>query len=246
MYQLGEFRSMCAELQSLMRDAHLTGNRSVALQFTLNHTLVEQIEGHGSLSRARLDAQVSDLPRGKFGVVHLLHLVAVLCAACATHEFDWARRYLDASWGRYERSPLHRGGYLTLMVHVFRARVLLNQFVVEGRRGEPPREVREDLRALVKHTSPKAGAAKRIEARLAHLAGKSQQAADQLRVGIAAFEEAHMAPEALRDRYALGALLGGTEGAALQQAAEQGLRELGLIDPRADLRMQYPEFVGAL
>jgi hypothetical protein len=186
------------------------------------------------------------LPRDKFGIVHLLHLVAVLCAASANHEFDWARAYLDASWGRYERSPLRRSGYLPLMVHAIRARVLLNEYVVEGRRGEPPREVREDLRAMVKNTSPSGGATQRIEARLAYLAGKPQQAAGLLRVGIAAYEAMHMAPDVLRDRYALGALLGGTEGAALQQAAEQGLRELGLVNPRADIGMQYPEFIGAV
>jgi len=246
MFQLGEFRNMCAELQSLLREAHLTGNRSIALQFTLNQTLVEQIEGRASLSRARLDAQLRDLPSGKFGVVHLLHLVAVLCAASATGEFAWARTYMDASWARYERSPLRRSGYLALMVHAVRSRVLLNQYVVEGRRGEPPREIREDLRAMVKNASPRAGAAQRIEARLAYLAGKPQQAAGLLRVGIAAYEQMHMEPDALRDRYALGALVGGTEGAALRRAAEQRLRELGLVDPRADIAMQYPEFVEAV
>jgi hypothetical protein len=48
--------------------------------------------------------------------------------------------------------------------------------------------------------------------------------------------------EAARERYALGYVLDDGDGALLQVAALNALRELGILEPAQDLRGYYPEF----
>jgi hypothetical protein len=68
-----------------------------------------------------------------------------------------------------------------------------------------------------------------------------------LRQSAHAFTEACNQDEPERDRFALGCLLGGNEGAQLCAAAEEALRSLGVADPLEELRGFFPElFIGGL
>jgi hypothetical protein len=53
-----------------------------------------------------------------------------------------------------------------------------------------------------------------------------------------------MAYSAARARHALGILLEGDEREALRSVAQAKLRALGVADPDADLRAEFPELVG--
>jgi hypothetical protein len=66
-----------------------------------------------------------------------------------------------------------------------------------------------------------------------------------MRLSIDEFSSRHMAPNVARNRYALAALLGGTEQASLQAAAVQHLSDLGVVNPMAYLRASFPEFTDA-
>jgi hypothetical protein len=241
LFHLGELARSDAELQVLLREARATDNRSLLLQLTLVQTIAEEIADQASTSRVRLDAQAQQLPPNSFGNLHTLHMVAVMHNACATGDYAWARDYLTGSWQSYLRSPMHRGGYLALAVHLTRARLLLNQYLVEGRKGALPAEIRRDLRAALRNPVS-IGSASTLAARLAYLEDKVPKAVELMRRSIEEFSSRHMPAEVARSRYALAALLGGTEQAALQASAIQQLSDLGVANPMADLRAWFPEF----
>jgi hypothetical protein len=213
---------------------------------SLTQTLAEQIEGQGAISRLRLDEQRHELPPGAFGILHGVHMVATMSCACWTGEYAWATEHLDDMWQRYLRSAMRRTACLASLAHAQRARFLLNQHVAERRSGDPRDLVREDLRQLEKLSLRECAAGvSRIRARLQFLRGERETAAQHLRESAAVHREIEMPHEAARDRYALGALLGGPEGDSMRSAAEQSLRDLGTVDPMADMRAHYPEIVDA-
>jgi hypothetical protein len=244
--QLGEYRPFLAELRNVRDEAHATDNRAALLQLSLTQTLAEQIEGQGAISRLRLDEQRHELPAGAFGILHGLHMVATMNCACWTGDYAWATEHLEATWQRYLRSAMHRTACLAALAHAQRACFLLNRHVAERRSGDPRDLVRQDLRQLEKLSLPECRAAvSRIRARLEFLLDQRQSAAQHLRESARVHQEIEMPHEAARDGYALGALLGGAEGDSMRSAAEQSLRDLGMIDPIADARAHYPEIVEA-
>jgi hypothetical protein len=225
---LGEIPRFLSELDRALKEARATENRHALLQLALNHTTGEEFTTQSMLSRPRLEEQRRQLPRGRFAVVHVLHLAALMRAACATSQFAWALPLVEHDWQRCLASAIHRNTFLSLISRGAHARFLLNRHVVEGRSDDIRALVRADLHALAEpHLPWAAPTAARIRARLAFLDGDLELAVDELRRCAAGHAEVGFAFEAARDRFALGRLLGGDEGRALQSEAEQRFRDGG-------------------
>jgi hypothetical protein len=79
------------------------------------------------------------------------------------------------------------------------------------------------------------------------LDGDPKHAIELLQQSASASSEAFYHDEHEHDRFALGCLMGGNEGAQLCAAAEEALRSFGVIEPLEELRGFYPElFVAGL
>jgi hypothetical protein len=238
---LGEYAQCAGELRSLLAEAIATDNRGLSLRLTRNQTLAEQVAGQAAQSRARLDAQRSELPRDCFGFLHVVHLVSVMSTACWTLDYDWANAYLEHAWSEFLQSPARDAAYLGLMVHAEHAHFMLNQHVTERRSGNLAAAVAKDIRALERLPLPWAAAfAQRYRARIAFLAGRHDEATGRLRTSDATFTEIGMRHEAARDRYALGVILG-AGSAELREGALRRIRELGVASPQQDVRAHFPE-----
>lgn len=239
---LGRYRQSIAELTPLLEEAGATDNRSLYHNVVAAQTLAEEIMDQCGNTSARLDQLSEWLPRNHFGSLHVLHMTAVLGAGCYTRRHAWARAYLDASWERYLRSAMERGTWMAITMHAARARLLLNQYVVEGPQGSLLAAVRRDVGWLRRQRAT--AAATRIEARLAHLVNGDRDAAIRgLRDTIAQLDALGMVGEVARDRYALGTLCDGDEGRAQRRRALACLAELGVANPTSLIRAHYPELV---
>jgi serine/threonine protein kinase len=242
---IGESLRFLNELQSALKEARATENRHAQLQLALNQTVAEEFTGQSNHSRARLEEQRLQLPHGRCGIVHVLHLGAVMRAACATGQFDWALPLVEHDWQRYLSSTIQRNAFLSSGSRGSHARFLINRHVVEGRRDDISGLVRADLRALAAVRLPWAApTAGRVRARLAFLDGDLALAVEELRQCAAGHAEIGFVFEAARDRFALGRVLGGDEGRSLQNEAEQRFRVGGMADPHGNVDGYFPEIVG--
>jgi hypothetical protein len=240
---LGRYSQSIVELTPLVDEASATDNRSLFHHLAAAQALAEEIVDDCKDAQSRLDRQRDELPKNHFGTHHALHMSALLGAACLTRNYAWAHECLDANWQRYLRSPIDRGSWVSITLRASRARLLLNQHIVEGQDPRLLSAARQDLSWLERHGA--SAFAKRVAARVAHQCGDDAQAIGYLRDVIAQLEQRSMLGEAARDRYALGALLGGEQGRALTETARHDLTALGVVNPAALLRAHYPEFVEA-
>jgi hypothetical protein len=241
LYALGRYHQLISELTDLLREARDTDNRALLLNLAFVQSLAEEIRDQALTSRPRLERQQSELPKNRLGILHVLHLRAVMQTACATRDYAWANQYLEAGWADYERSVFDRGGWLATGIRSNRSRFLLNQYVTLGADPSCLSRARADLAWFARRRIRVAE--KRIAARLAHIAGDDDKAIVRLREVCAERDAARPVAEWLLDRSALGALIGGDEGRALCDAAGRCLGELGVVNPRGLLRAYYPEFV---
>jgi serine/threonine protein kinase/tetratricopeptide (TPR) repeat protein len=241
---LGRHIAAAAELRESLALARATDNRAAILQMTLARTAMEQVIERCSSSRARLDRERAELPRATVGPLHVLHMAAVLRAACMNGEHDWALGVIEAFWETYLKSPVRYSAYFSYLLRASRSRLLLNRFVAGDKRGDPAQLVREDLRWLsTKAPEPfQAPSRSRIAARLAFLRGDRAAAAENFRRSAEEHRSIGLLDEAAREQYALGYVLDDGDGALLQVAALSALRELGTLEPAQDLRGYYPEF----
>jgi serine/threonine protein kinase len=242
---LGRHREAAEVVRKVLEDAEATSNRCAVLQITLVRTGIEQVESSCSDSRARLDLERSELPKTTTSVLHLLHTVAVLRAACMTAEYAWAAEVYDKLWPKLQASPLQRSAYLMYLLHSIRARLLLNEHAATNSQSDPEPLVREHLHWLAtKAPLPfRKPAPARLQARLAALSGKCERAAQLLELSCAAHTEIGAVDEAERDRYALGLLQAGAGGAALIESAVAALHSMGVREPQREIRAYYPELV---
>jgi tetratricopeptide (TPR) repeat protein len=243
LHYCGRYAEFVGELQTLLDEAAAIDNRAVLLQMTYSETLAEQITGRAARSRARLDKQRKELPDNCFGVVHVLHLVAVMSDACWSGDYAPVRDYIEAAWAGFERSAVRRAAYLALMAHATRSHFLLNAYVASGRQGDARHVVQHGVRALDKLPLPAAGAAAlRLRARVAFLSGQTAAAVTHLRASLSAYEGVGMLHEVARDQYALAVLEEPVRADACAAAAQR-IRELGVVDVAADIKAYYPELV---
>jgi hypothetical protein len=242
LHHLGEFQKSRAELDDLLREAHATQNRSLLLHQTLNQTSAELIDDVAPTSRPRLDEQARELPQQYFGVLHVLHMVAINQVASCTNEYAWAHEATSDAWAKYLRSPLRRGAYLAVATHACRARMLLNQHVYEGRKREIPSEIRHHLKQIRSSPAQMSISADHLEARLHYLGGESNRAAEVLGRTAPMFEKLGLRADAAVDRIARCFALGEYKSGEVQRA-EGALRDMGVANPLGLVRFNYPELM---
>jgi hypothetical protein len=242
---LGENRRFMSELLVTLHEARATENLSAELHCLLNQTTSEEIVGDIELGRPRLDRQRLQLPKARFGILHALHLTAVMWTACATRDFAWSEAYCSEMWPLYERSPVRRTAFLAFTAHSTRARLLLNRHVAIASSNEPESLVREDLRRIAKLPMRSRDASvARLNARICVLRGDRTRAIPLLRQSAEGYDACDMPDDATRDRYALGIVIGGAEGDSLREAASKRLADNAYVDPEREMRSYYPELVG--
>jgi hypothetical protein len=194
----------------------------------------------------RLDHQRKQLPSVGFGMLHVLHMTAVLRTGCATGEFDWALESTREHWQTFQSSVVKRSEIFCVYGYATHARLLLCRAARGGQQRDRDlgRELSAHRAALKKvKLSNGRGELQRIDARIALARGDRAAARQLLGASIGNFESAGARDHAERDRFALGALQGGDEGKSLQQAALMRLRELGVVAPLRDLGGYYPELL---
>lgn len=242
---LGRHKEAIAELRELNAHARATGNLTTQLQISSCMAIMEQVVRSCAGSRARLELERTYLPSGETGMLHVLHLAAVLRVAAITSEFDWAQKTLDELWPGFETSPVRRSAYLSYIVYANLARFLLNRHVVRGDTSDPERVVKHCLRFLASSAPEplRKPSATRLRARIACIRGDKARAIELLRESISHHERSGGLDDLARERYALGCLLGGPEGDAHKQNALSALSSCGIVNPEADLRGYYPELV---
>jgi hypothetical protein len=229
----------------MLDEALAHDNRLLLLQLTYVQTRAEQVAGRGASSRSRLEAQRSELPEGRFGALHAMHMSAVMSAACWIGEHASAREYLGPAWAKFLSSPVRRYATMAIMARSEHARFVLNEYVALGRQGDPFPVVEKDLEAFTKigKVSPRGlhNLDQHFCARIAWLRGDRREAIELFRQALHAAQAMNMVHAAARDQLALGILLGDGEGAELRSDAEQRMRELGVADVAADLNAYFPE-----
>jgi ATP/maltotriose-dependent transcriptional regulator MalT len=241
---LARYAVVREELNDFLARAQATDNRTAILQASLIRTFTERTVDNCKNSRARLDAERSQLPESfSFSVLRLTHMIATMQVACATGDYAWARAALAEDWPAYLRAPVHGTAYLACIAHSYHARILLNQHVASGATGDISRMLRPDLRALARlpATALRDGMVLRVRARCAYLNGDTPRAIELLRHSAKMYKDAMYLDEAERDHLALAYLIGGAEKPGLCAAAIAALRERGVCDPVEELRGYYPE-----
>jgi hypothetical protein len=239
----GDYTRLLADINAGLDKARATDNLSMPQHLAWVEAVADALRGRAEVAQKRLDEQRVQLPQGRLGVLHVVHMNGVMTTACATNDFGWARAVIDPMWKAFQRSPVHASAHLALYAHSLHARVLLNQHVLTQASENPAGLIRADLRVL--EASPFGAVAnamaKRLRARVAWLAGDLETASLQLRQSVEGFEKAQRPDEIERSRWALGRVLGNAEGSQLCAAAECALAQRGVAQPRADLRGHFPE-----
>jgi hypothetical protein len=246
MQSLGRHIQARAELRDYLERAQATGNRAAILQVTLTRALAERSIDNCATSRARLDAERPELPGG-FTLLHLLHMIATMLAACSNHDYDWALATLEKDWPIYLQNVLHRTAYIASVAHFMHARLLLGRHVATQSVEDPERLIRPDVRVLrsLPESPYRDAVLSRLGARCAILTGELTSALGLFRDSAQLLDSASYLDEPERDRFAIGCLIGGSEGGAMCAAAEAKLRELGALVPREELQSFYPELFAA-
>ncbi len=242
---LGETQRAFAELQSILQEARATSNRSIILQLTLSQSWADELLNQPGNSKARLLEERELLPPNRFGSLHLLHMLAVMRTACATHDYGWAEPMIQEDWPRWKSSPVRASAFLACLAFCAHARYELNRHVIERKSGDPMALVRADLRALgrLPFEEWRTAGRCRVQARVAYLSGQRTAAVQYLRQCVDALSAIGGLDEQARDRYALGFMLGGDEGARMRGEAHAILRSRATVDPLVDLQRFYPELV---
>ncbi|HKP61366.1 MAG TPA: protein kinase [Polyangiales bacterium] len=242
--QTARYAELATHLQGMLDEALAHDNRLLPLLLTYAQTRWEQVIGRGSSTRARLDLQRNELPEGRFGILHVMSMSALLCSASWTGDHASAREHADPAWAKFLRSPLRRYAVMAVMARFEHARFVLNEFVAQ-RRGNPFPQVREDIRELAEFGKSlplgMRGLNRHLAARVAHLNGDRDEAIEILRDATGPTGSVDMPHHRARDEYALGIMLGDGEGAELRSAAEARMSELGVVDVAADLDAYFPE-----
>jgi hypothetical protein len=237
LYSLSEYRMFANELQSALQELRATDNRAGLLHFALNECLLDELLDRPELAITRLETQRAQLPRG-FGSYHALHLIAVCHVACTTREHAWGVRLLEQDWPRFLRSPMRRTPNLAALLYGGSARLLISHRATGG---SSPLDsaINSHIRALARSPVQRAAAsADVLRSRLAFMAGNTRLATELL---ARACEHSATVIDTERIRYALGELMTGERGAALQAQSERTLLESGVVNPVRRVRALFPE-----
>jgi serine/threonine protein kinase/tetratricopeptide (TPR) repeat protein len=240
----GQIATAIGELEREVSEARATDNHTALMQFTYVWTIADLARNRPDQARERLLIERNRLPVDSFGPLHVLHLAAAVRIACVSGNYAWAQRLLDQDWPRFQRSMVRRSAFMSGLAHAARLRFLLQRHVTEQRDGDVESLIASDLKALAR--LPKAMAAfavTRARARVAYVKGDHPLAIERYREHIAACEESGHRDEVERGKYALGRVIGGSEGAELAERARAALGAMGVVDPLADVINTFPELM---
>ncbi|HTU58262.1 MAG TPA: hypothetical protein VMF89_07505 [Polyangiales bacterium] len=176
-------------------------------------------------------------------MLHMLHLLSVIRAACITGEHDWGLQIYNELKARIDSSPIKRSAYLVYLLRVNHARLQLNHHVASGKAGPAP--LTEADFDWLKSKAPvpfRKAAPLRLRARVAAMSGDRQRAIELLEATRQAHAEIGAVDDAERDRYALGLI---TEAEQLMAAAANALRNMGVSSPEREIDAYYPELTKA-
>jgi tetratricopeptide (TPR) repeat protein len=243
--QIGNYSRAEAELQKYLKEARATENVNAELHISMAQAWADSNADRAHAALSRLDKQREMLPAQGFGLLHVLHMIAVLRIGCATGKYDWALDTTRAHWQMFQHSVVRRSDSFSMFGFEAHARLL----ICRATRDKQPRKLWSELaphrKALKKAQHAYApGELLRIEARTRFLSGDKQAALQLLAESISSFEQAGARDQAARDRYALGKLLGDEAGEQMMQSALTALRERGVAAPLRQLFGYYPELVG--
>jgi hypothetical protein len=242
---LGDYTTFTSELRDCLERAAATENHSMLLHLTVHQTLAEQLLGQAQQSRARLEKEREALPTKRFGVLHVMHMCAVMTAASGTGDYAWARELVDTWWSRYQSSVVRRSAYLGIIAHSEHARMLVHECVATGKLDDLSKLVAKDLDALEKSPLKRLarGAALALRGRVAHLQGQPDTAIRLWREAAGVLDEIGLRVDAVVLRFALGQLIGGAEGSQLRRGAEAQMRESGIARPQEFFARRFPELM---
>jgi hypothetical protein len=182
------------------------------------------------------------LPEGRFSMFHVTHMLATLWAACSTGKYELGLSCLDAEWPVYRKSAAYHIAFLRAAAHGLRSRLLLHQYAADRTARHVVPLIERDMQELARLEQLGATSYRhRVQARLDVIRGNNEAALAAFRRSEAAFDKDGAAVDAARDRYAIGLIVGGDEGAALCSAAEVLVRSKGAVDPVTLLTSQLPE-----
>jgi hypothetical protein len=232
-------------LDRSLAEARAMKNQNAILQLSVPQTYAEALRNRPQQSKVRLLEERKHLPTDHFGPMQLFHLIATMRASCSTNDFVWSDPWVERAWSDWKRSPLRLVAFLSFHAVSTRLRYLINRHVVERRTDSLEIAVKADLKAMAKlpfedHCGAVIG---RTKARLEFIAGRRPAAIELLRGAVDMLEKSGSLADLARDRYALGVMLGGPEGAKLRAEGEQTLRGMGVTDPLAELSANYPELL---
>jgi hypothetical protein len=229
------------EFLEARHEAHVTDNVHATLMLALNEVLCDEIAGQPELSIARLETQCALLPRERLTLLHVLHMAAVMQAACATGKHAWGLERVAPYWEPFLNSPMRRSKTMLGIVHVVHGRLLLNECVRSRTVPGSRHAVMKDLKALA---SVDTGQDLRLRGRVAFLQGDRDGALTLLAQSAEAYTRRGWRGEVLRDRYAIGRVTGGAQGAELAQQALEALETFGCSDALCQARIYFPELAG--
>jgi hypothetical protein len=194
-------------------------------------------------AEARVQAVKAAPGRARGEPFHLHHYYDVICHAMIDlyeRKVDDAYARMEAAWPEVEGAHLLRIQSVAAEVHWLRGTAAVA--AARHDRGRLPVAV-ASAAALEKISSPYTRVlAAQLRGAWALRRGAREVAIECLRAAIASSEVAEMAAHNAAARLRLGAVVGGSEGRGLTEAAEAWMRDQGVVDPAAFCNMLSPGF----
>jgi hypothetical protein len=173
--------------------------------------------------------------------MHVLHLSAVMFAACAADRPRWGIERTESLWSEFVHSPHRRVVVFNHIGHTQRGRMLLNAYVRSQADESVLRDAERSAVAIARTFGDRYGY---LPGRIAYLKGDPAKAAALFGHSLKRCDELGWQVEVLRYRYAIGRVTGGPRGAALAEAALEALQHKhGCRDAVRYVSTYFPELV---
>jgi hypothetical protein len=242
LFDMGRYREFFSELDAALEQARSTENHLALLQLAHLETLADVLRGTPDAALVRLETQRRLLPTRRFGILHVLHMLAVGNATAATAQYAWGLSRFEEDWQSYLQSPLKGMAIVAYMARSARVRLQIGAHAARATTGDLASLVAPDLKALGKIPVPQCAPMHRsLQARVAALQGNRALASAELRSSADEYRRLGVRGLAALAAYASGVLDGGAEGAALRDESARFLQSEGIAEPAKPVRRLFPE-----
>ena len=229
-----------AELAQFVDDAFRRGNFHCAVSM-VNAGAVARLcqDDHAGLARHLEQARRGWQRPRDYSFVDFMLMNAEMLLAAYRGDPAWALERTLSDWPAIERAELLRAPLLRFAIVGRRAVVAFQTLVADPSRLSALQPmIRRDVRSLERsHPPGMAGVMQLLLATLALVEDRMGAAVAHLRAAASECERVGRRTHASSARLQLGRLLGGDEGAELQQHAERELRAMGIVDLAASMRV---------